>query len=195
MRRATELLHHLVLPSPVGRLTLVASDTALVALLWEHERERRVVLPTTIDASEHGTTTTAHPILALTVAQLRDYFAGERTTFSLPLAPRGTDFQRAVWTALTTIPFGETRSYLQLATQLGNPAATRAVGAANGRNPISIVVPCHRVVGADGSLTGFAGGIEAKAWLLRREGHVVPTTTTTTDAATTTVPKQLSLLG
>lgn len=195
MRRTTELLHHLVLPSPVGKLTLVASDTALVAILWEHERERRVVLPTTIDASEGGTTTKAHPVLALTVVQVRAYFAGERTTFSLPLAPRGTDFQRAVWTALTTIPFGETRSYLQLATQLGNPAATRAVGAANGRNPISIVVPCHRVVGADGSLTGFAGGIEAKAWLLRREGHVVPTTTTTTDAATTTVPKQLSLLG
>jgi methylated-DNA-[protein]-cysteine S-methyltransferase len=98
--------------------------------------------------------------------QIEEYFAGRRQSFDLPLAPGGTAFQRAVWDALATIPFGETRSYGQLAAQLGRPTAARAVGAANGANPIALIVPCHRVIGSDGSLTGFAYGTERKAWLL-----------------------------
>ena len=98
--------------------------------------------------------------------QLQEYFDGERRQFSLPLAPRGTEFQRRVWAALAEIPYGETRSYGELATALGRPGASRAVGMANGRNPISIVVPCHRVVGANGSITGYAGGVERKVYLL-----------------------------
>ncbi len=101
--------------------------------------------------------------------QLADYFAGTLRRFSVPLDFRGTDFQKSVWAALLTIPFGETRSYSQIACAIGRPRAVRAVGAANGRNPISIIAPCHRVVGADGSLTGFAGGLEAKRTLLELE--------------------------
>lgn len=111
-----------------------------------------------------------HALHAEAARQLQAYFAGELRSFRLPLAPAGTPFQREVWAALVRIPFGETRSYLQIATALGNPAATRAVGAANGKNPIAVVVPCHRVIGASGALTGYAGGLSAKAWLLRHEG-------------------------
>jgi methylated-DNA-[protein]-cysteine S-methyltransferase len=111
-----------------------------------------------------------HPILKATATQLGEYFAGTRMTFDLPLHPHGTDFQRAVWQQLSAIPHGETRSYADIARALGQPTATRAVGAANGRNPLSIVVPCHRVVGSTGALTGFAGGIAAKRWLLAHEG-------------------------
>ena len=100
--------------------------------------------------------------------QLHAYFAGRRRQFELPLAPQGTEFQRAAWQALAKIPYGETRSYAQQAAGLGRPAATRAVGAANGRNPLPIVLPCHRVIGANGALTGFGGGIEVKRWLLAR---------------------------
>jgi methylated-DNA-[protein]-cysteine S-methyltransferase len=150
--------------SPVGELTLVASDGGLVAILWPDDSPRRVPLAA-------NTFDPAHPILADTVQQLEEYFAGSRLAFDLPLDMRGTAFQRAVWHALTTIPYGETRSYRDLARQLGNPAATRAVGAANGRNPVSIVVPCHRVIGSSGKLTGFAGGLEAKAYLLGLEGE------------------------
>jgi methylated-DNA-[protein]-cysteine S-methyltransferase len=102
--------------------------------------------------------------------QLAEYFAGKRRTFDLPLAPHGTEFQCAVWRALADIPYGETISYAQLATRVGKPTATRAVGAANGRNPLPIVLPCHRVIGADGSLTGFGGGLPTKQFLLRLEG-------------------------
>ncbi|MBW5801003.1 methylated-DNA--[protein]-cysteine S-methyltransferase [Halomonas elongata] len=106
--------------------------------------------------------------------QLDEYFAGERRDFELPLAPRGTDFQRRVWEALATIPFGETRNYAEIAEQLGCKGGQRAVGAANGRNPISIVVPCHRVIGSDGQLTGYAGGIGRKQWLLAHEAGEIP---------------------
>jgi methylated-DNA-[protein]-cysteine S-methyltransferase len=150
------------LPSPVGELLLVASDQGLVAILWSNDNPRRVPLGDSI-------VNPRHPILVKTAAQLREYFDGRRKTFDLPLDMRGTPFQRSVWHALTTIPFGETRSYLDLARQLDNPAATRAVGAANGRNPISIIVPCHRVIGTSGKLTGFAGGLEIKAQLLEHE--------------------------
>jgi methylated-DNA-[protein]-cysteine S-methyltransferase len=152
--------------SPVGRLTLVATDDGLAAILWEHDRPHRV--PLTLAAEENG-----HPVLVETERQLGEYFAGRRTTFGLTLDPSGTPFQRKVWNALLTIPFGETRSYAQIAEQVGNPRAVRAVGAANGRNPISIVTPCHRVVGSNGTLTGFAGGLDVKARLLALEGAAV----------------------
>jgi methylated-DNA-[protein]-cysteine S-methyltransferase len=105
------------------------------------------------------------------VRQLREYFAGERRAFDLPLCLSGTDFQKLVWRQLTAIPFGETWSYGQLAKSLGNPSACRAVGLANGKNPIAIIVPCHRVIGADGTLTGFGGGLPRKEWLLTHEGR------------------------
>lgn len=152
--------------SPVGTLTLVASEAALVAILWENDAPGRVPLPILAERPDH-------PVLAETARQLADYFAGERRTFDLPLDFRGTLFQRRVWAALLDIPFGETRSYADVARAIGAPNASRAVGAANGRNPISIVAPCHRVVGANGALTGFAGGLEAKRYLLRHEAGEV----------------------
>ncbi|UDF03196.1 methylated-DNA--[protein]-cysteine S-methyltransferase [Asticcacaulis sp. AND118] len=152
------------LPSPVGRLTIVAGDTGLRAVLWVNDNPRRVVLG---EMREDP----ANRFLDQAEAELRDYFAGRRTTFDVPLDFRGTPFQVAVWRALTQIPFGETRSYGDIARQLGNAAAVRAVGAANGRNPVSIIAPCHRVIGASGKLTGFAGGLEAKAWLLHHEAR------------------------
>jgi methylated-DNA-[protein]-cysteine S-methyltransferase len=149
--------------SPVGKLKLVATDDGLAAILWENDRPGRVRL--NIKAEDN-----AHPVLVETDRQLREYFAGQRKEFSLDLDVAGTTFQRKVWNALLTIPFGETRSYRQIARQIGNPEAVRAVGAANGRNPLSIVAPCHRVIGSTGKLTGFAGGLETKAQLLALEG-------------------------
>ncbi len=151
------------IPSPVGALKLVASDAGLVAILWENDRDGRVRLGAMNEMPDH-------PVLAEAARQLEDYFAGRRTAFDLPLDFRGSAFQKQVWAALLTIPFGETRSYGQIARQIGRPSASRAVGAANGRNPISIVAPCHRVIGTGGALTGFAGGLEAKAFLLAHEG-------------------------
>jgi methylated-DNA-[protein]-cysteine S-methyltransferase len=149
--------------SPVGRLTLVASDDGLAAILWENDRPGRVRLD--LDAED-----TTHPVLVETGRQLDEYFDGRRKQFALPLDMAGTAFQRKVWNALLTIPFGETRSYKDVACQVGNPDAVRAVGAANGKNPVSIVAPCHRVVGSTGKLTGFAGGLDVKARLLAMEG-------------------------
>ena len=150
--------------SPVGRLTLVATDDGLATILWENDRPGRVRLNI---AAEVG----RHPVLVDAERQLGEYFAGQRTRFALRLDWSGTDFQRHVWNALLTIPFGETRSYAQIAAQIGRPGAARAVGAANGRNPVSIVAPCHRVVGSTGALTGFAGGLDVKARLLALESH------------------------
>lgn len=155
-------LYTTTMPSPVGTLTLVASDAGLVAILWPDDNPKRVPL-------EDLNYQLNHPILRQTERQLNEYFAGERRRFDLPLDMRGTDFQKHVWELLLAIPFGETRTYGDLAKQLGDLNATRAVGAANGRNPISIVVPCHRVIGASGKLTGFAGGLEAKEFLLHHE--------------------------
>ena len=149
--------------SPVGRLKLVATNDGLAAILWERDRPRRVRL--NIDGAGDD-----HAVIVETERQLEEYFAGRRSSFTVPLDPAGTAFQRTVWNALLTIPFGETRSYGQIAQQIGTPDAVRAVGAANGRNPISIVTPCHRVIGATGKLTGFAGGLDAKAFLLALEG-------------------------
>ena len=148
--------------SPVGDLTRVADARGLAAILWENDRPGRVRLgPLTEDAE--------HPILVETERQLGEYFAGRRRAFDVPLSFAGSDFQKRVWSALLTIPFGETRSYGEIAQQVGKPSASRAVGAANGRNPVSIIAPCHRVVGSTGKLTGFAGGLEAKAFLLELE--------------------------
>jgi methylated-DNA-[protein]-cysteine S-methyltransferase len=155
-------LFYKTMPSPVGKLELIASDKGLVAILWENDPPRRVRLG-------ELTENTQHPVLVQTGRELGEYFGGRRKAFTIPLDMRGTRFQSDVWNALLAIPFGETRTYGQLATQLGNPRATRAVGAANGRNPLSIVVPCHRVIGSSGKLTGFAGGLETKARLLDLE--------------------------
>lgn len=149
-------------PSPVGTLTLLASDIGLVAILWENDRPGRVPLGESVDRRDH-------PILVETTRQLTAYFAGALTAFTVPLDMRGTEFQKSVWAALLTIPYGETRSYGELARQIGRPGASRAVGAANGRNPVSIIAPCHRVIGRNGGLTGFAGGLEAKRLLLDLE--------------------------
>jgi methylated-DNA-[protein]-cysteine S-methyltransferase len=151
-----------LIESPIGKLKLVASDKGLVAILWENDRPRRVRLSELVEDQ-------LNPVLVETERQIGEYFAGKRKAFSIPLDMRGTRFQKDVWEALLAIPFGETRSYGQLAKQLGNPAATRAVGAANGRNPVSIIVPCHRVIGSSGELTGFAGGLDVKAYLLSLE--------------------------
>jgi methylated-DNA-[protein]-cysteine S-methyltransferase len=149
--------------TPVGRLTVVATDEGLAAVLWEHDRPGRVRLNIVGKGD-------SHPVVVETERQLQEYFAGRRTQFELRLDPSGTPFQRSVWRALMTIPFGETRSYAQIARQIGHPGAARAVGAANGRNPLSIVAPCHRVIGSTGALTGFAGGLDVKARLLAFEG-------------------------
>lgn len=148
--------------SPVGELKLVASNKGLAAILWENDNPRRI--PLNLLKEERN-----HPILLKTEEELTAYFAHQLQQFSISLDMIGTPFQQQVWHALTTIPFGETRSYKQIAIQIGNPKAVRAVGAANGKNPISIIVPCHRVIGADGSLTGFAGGLDIKAYLLKIE--------------------------
>ena len=149
-------------PSPVGALTLVAGERGLMAILWENDTPGRVPLAA-VTRDEDS------PVLAATERQLAEYFAGRRRAFDLPLDFRGTEFQRDVWRALLAIPYGETRSYGEIARTVGRSEAVRAVGAANGRNPISIVAPCHRVIGASGKLTGFAGGLKAKAFLLELE--------------------------
>ena len=155
-----------ILPSPVGDLTLVASDRGLVAVLWPDDDPARVRLPAMPDCADH-------PVLTQAATQLMGYFAGDRQAFDLPLDFRGTPFQQRVWAALLVIPFGQTRSYGAIAQMIGQPTASRAVGAANGRNPISIIAPCHRVIGGSGALTGFAGGIETKRWLLDFERRAV----------------------
>ena len=158
---------HIVLEdTPVGPLTLLATGDALVGVWMEDQRHH----PGT---AAHGAPAPAgDPLLRRVAHQLEEYFAGERTEFDLPLAPEGTPFQQRVWAELVRIPFAETRSYGQLAQQLGSPGGSRAVGLANGRNPIGIIVPCHRVVGAAGSLTGYGGGLERKRLLLDLESRV-----------------------
>lgn len=157
-------LYELSMESPLGTLRLVADREALTGLYLPDHKGMPV-----LDARAAS----SHPVLERARAELTAYFAGRRATFDLPLAMAGTPFQREVWAALVAIPFGETRTYADLAKQLGRPRAVRAVGAANGKNPISIVVPCHRVVGASGALTGYAGGVEAKRWLLEHERAMI----------------------
>ncbi len=151
--------------SPIGRLRLVASDKGLAAILWDKDRPNRVMLGPQVSEPDNA-------ILCETERQLALYFDGQLDLFTIPLAFKGTDFQKNVWYALLEIPFGETRSYGEIARQLGRPAASRAVGAANGRNPIAVILPCHRLVGSTGQLRGFAGGLTAKQLLLDLEARV-----------------------
>jgi methylated-DNA-[protein]-cysteine S-methyltransferase len=148
--------------SPIGRLLLTSDGTALTGLYMEPSRKAQSVDGWIQDE--------AVAPLSATVRQLTEYFAGTRREFDLPLRLQGTTFQTRVWRELTVIPYGQTWSYGQLAQRIDKPSASRAVGLANGRNPISILVPCHRVIGADGSLTGYGGGLERKRWLLVHEG-------------------------
>jgi len=157
--------------TPVGTLTLVASDRGLRAVLWPKRSPRRAGISPRPRGDQN------HPILRKAVLQLDEYFAGWRTSFDLPLDLEGTRFQVAAWRSLADIPFGTTTTYGRQAAALGIPTAARAVGAANGANPVCIVLPCHRVIGANGSLTGFGGGLPVKQWLLDHEAHVLTTLT------------------
>ncbi|WP_285486542.1 methylated-DNA--[protein]-cysteine S-methyltransferase [Amycolatopsis taiwanensis] len=150
-------MSHTIMDSPVGPLTLVAAGGALTGLYMDRQRYR---------PSEETFGDRDDEPFAGAIRQLEEYFAGERTDFDLDLAPRGTPFQRTVWAALREIPYGETVSYGELAGLIGRPGSARAVGAANGRNPIGIIVPCHRVVGSTGDLTGYGGGLDRKRHLL-----------------------------
>jgi methylated-DNA-[protein]-cysteine S-methyltransferase len=150
------------MPSPIGPLKLIGSDRGLAAILWQNQRSNRA-------AARGATEDPHHPVLRAARRQLEEYFALKRKTFDVPLDFVGTPFQKRVWSALLTIPFGETRTYGEIAQDLGDRNATRAVGAANGKNPIPIIAPCHRVIGASGSLVGFGGGLDVKAALLDLE--------------------------
>jgi methylated-DNA-[protein]-cysteine S-methyltransferase len=154
-------------PTPVGLLTLIASDHGLRAILWPRESPRRAGI------ANRPRRDPEHPLLKQTATQLDEYFAGARTSFDVPLDLEGTRFQVAAWRALASIPFGGTTTYGRQAAALGIPTAARALGAANRANPVCIVLPCHRVIGADGSLTGFAGGLATKQWLLDHEAQVL----------------------
>lgn len=161
----TDPASSITVESPIGPLTIVAHETAVTAIHWQRGDDGDVVDARPVAPGEHR-------VLDAAVEQLREYFAGTRTDFDLPLDPQGTPFQRTAWDALARIPFGETVSYGEQARMLGDANKSRAVGSANGKNPIPIVIPCHRVVGSKGQLTGFAGGLETKAWLLDHEFRV-----------------------
>jgi methylated-DNA-[protein]-cysteine S-methyltransferase len=161
------MLSYKFMESAVGRLKLVADASRLFAVLWPNDRPSRVKLTKMREDPRH-------PVLREAERQLTEYFNGERTTFDLPLHLHGTAFQQQVWQQLQRIPYGQTQSYGDLASAIGRRSASRAVGMANSRNPLSIVVPCHRVIGASGQLTGFAGGIETKSKLLKLEGAGLP---------------------
>ena len=154
---------HVVIASPIGPLTLVAADGSLTGLYLDSQRHRPGA-----EVLGAAARPAAEPFAAA-ASQLAAYFAGVLTEFELPLAPSGTPFHRRVWAALQQIPYGETWSYGKLAAAIGNPAAVRAVGLANGRNPIALIIPCHRVIGSDGSLTGYGGGLDRKRYLLDLE--------------------------
>ncbi len=165
MRRFEGEAVRVTVESPVGRLTLVASDEGLHALLFpEEERRCRRALGRMDEAP-------GHRVLAKAAAQLSEYFAGRRRAFDVPLALEGTPFQKRVWEELRRIPYGATRSYGEIAGEVGGAGRARAVGAANGTNPVAIIVPCHRVIGKDGSLTGFGGGLDRKTFLLELEAR------------------------
>lgn len=164
------MLYTYSVSTPVQTLVLTASDTHLVAISWVKEEYQRLRLPASAPGLDQ-------PLLRKTAAQLDEYFAGIRRDFDIPLTfITGTPFQRRVWQELSAIPYGETRSYADIAAAIGNPKAVRAVGMANHHNPISIIIPCHRVIGKDGSLTGYAGGLDAKTWLLAQEKSSIQST-------------------
>lgn len=162
----------LTIESPVGPLLLTATEDGLTGVWFREHRHG----PETSGGSLYAAASTGRAAQTLRSAaqQLDEYFNGRRRQFSLPLAASGSDFQLRVWHALSSIPFGTAISYAQLAERVGNPKAVRAVGGANARNPLSIVVPCHRVIGAGGALTGFGGGVDRKRWLLEHEGALQP---------------------
>jgi methylated-DNA-[protein]-cysteine S-methyltransferase len=153
-------LRQRALLTPIGQLTLVASDDGLTNILFAGESPADAKLPAQLPVDE------TDPTLTAAAEQLTEYFAGERTEFDVPLDLDGTDFQRQAWRALSDVPYGETTSYGAQAAAIGRPGAARAVGSANGQNPVPIILPCHRIVGADGSLTGFGGGLDIKQRLL-----------------------------
>ena len=159
---ATARSTHAVVPSPIGPLTLLCADGALPGLQMEAGQHRPPV-------ESFGVRDESVPLLVEAARQLSAYFAGRLIDFDLPVRLHGTPFQRRVWAALADIPYGETVSYGELAAQIGQPSAARAVGLANGRNPVAVIVPCHRVVGATGSLVGYGGGLDRKRYLLRLE--------------------------
>jgi methylated-DNA-[protein]-cysteine S-methyltransferase len=159
-------VHYSLFPSPVGELLLTATDTALTAVYFPGPRSP-------IPWVEGWVGGVPNDVLDLTQRQLTEYFARKRTSFGVPLDAAGTDFEHKVWNVLRRIPYGTTTTYGRIARQLGDVKATRAVGAANGKNPIPIIVPCHRVIGANGDLTGFGGGLDRKRWLLEHEGALL----------------------
>ena len=157
--------------SPLGPMTLAATTQGLAGLWFDHQRHFPLALVAESTGQRVWPTEADHPVLKQAMAQLADYFAGKRTLFDLPLdLSGGTAFQQSVWQALLALPLGTTASYGQISSRIGKPTAVRAVGAAVGRNPVSIIVPCHRVIGASGSLTGYAGGLDRKIALLTLEG-------------------------
>jgi len=149
--------------TPIGTLTLVASDDGVSRVLFDGQTPGQVGLASDLPVIDDD------PVLLAAEAQIHEYFAGDRKDFDLPLDLHGTEFQVEAWRALASVPYGETTSYGEQAERIGRPGAFRAVGAANGKNPVPIILPCHRIVGANGSLTGFAGGLELKQWLLSME--------------------------
>jgi methylated-DNA-[protein]-cysteine S-methyltransferase len=167
MMQTKPMLHSTTHPTPVGELTIVASDRGLRAVIWPKSSRRGMGVSGRLHRNPD------HPILKTTARQLDEYFAGERAAFDIPLDLEGTRFQVAAWRSLAQIPFGTTTTYGRQAAGLGIPTAARAVGAANGANPVCIVLPCHRVIGSDGSLTGFGGGLPVKQWLLEHEARVL----------------------
>jgi methylated-DNA-[protein]-cysteine S-methyltransferase len=155
-------IHYVYWDSPLGRMVLVANDDALIGVYFDGQRHQPPIGASWRERPESS-------VLRRAVLQLAEYFAGTRTRFELALALVGTPFQRAVWQAIAAVPFGRTITYAELAAHAGRPGSTRAAGNATGRNPLSIVIPCHRIVGADGSLTGYAGGLDRKRALLALE--------------------------
>lgn len=155
-------VHYQKFKTPFSDLYIYANNNAITALLFKPWR----------DKSALGAVKKSSPVIQECLSQINEYFNGNRQIFDIAIAPEGTEFQKKVWQKLQTIPFGETWSYGQLASNIGNKNASRAVGAANGKNPISIIIPCHRVIGANGSLTGYAGGLATKEWLLKHEGVI-----------------------
>lgn len=162
----TDTIYRTEVASPLGDLVILTSERGVIAVVWPEDGRA--------ESTDHAATNSIGQEAA---QQLSEYFAGERTRFDLPLDLRGTEFQIQVWESLATIPFGQTVSYAEQAERMGRPSAVRAVAAANGKNPVSIVLPCHRVIGSDGSLTGYAAGLDIKRWLLAHEGSraVAPT--------------------
>jgi len=158
------IVHHTYADTPIGRLTLAATDAGLIGVLWPDEAPGRFPLAL-------GPRPSRHPVLDVATQQLDEYFAGRRQLFDFPTDVHGTVFQEKVWRAMLAIPFGETRTYGEIAAAIGQPTASRAIGGAANRNPLSIFAPCHRVVGSNGSLGGFAGGLAIKRTLLAIEGH------------------------